>query len=85
MIEDSDSESSCQMLSKEKTVEPTVTSFEKCFRALDNADNLLCMPNTNNSTDGDAAFLMLIAKELAKMAPSTRQQFKRNVTQLLYS
>lgn len=85
MIEDSDSESSCQMLNEEKTVEPTDTSFEKCSGALDNAENILCMANTNNSTDGDAAFLMLIAKELAKMAPSTRQKFKRNVTQLLYS
>lgn len=35
--------------------------------------------------DGDKAFGMLIVEELRKMTPSEQQQFKRNVTQLMYS
>lgn len=93
VIEDSDSESSCQIMNGGKTVEPKDKSLGKCPEAPDEADfnNVLCMGNTNNSTsvpynvDDDAAFLTLIAKELSKMTPSSRQQFKRNVTQLLYS
>lgn len=34
---------------------------------------------------GDTAFLTLISEELRQMTPSARHQFKRKVTQMLYS
>lgn len=38
-----------------------------------------------HENEGDKAFGMLIAEELRKMTPTAQQEFKRNVTQLLYS
>lgn len=35
--------------------------------------------------DSDGAFGMLITRELREMAPAAKREFKRTVTQLLYS
>lgn len=109
VIDDSDSESSCQMLEDEAAetneeyfeiivpddvdanirneatetgyrseIAPTSVSSE----AVPIASNLV---NETLDEDGDKAFAMLIVGELRKMTPAAQQDFKLNVTQMMYS
>lgn len=73
-------------------IEPIRTAYEIYFEDNDEINNEQIATNNNYNfsdasvmDDGDVTFLTLIGQELRKMTPSAKQQFKRNVTQLLYS
>lgn len=95
VIEDSDGESSRPGLQTE-TVASNVEYFEIVIQDDSaNVGNEAASTSTNQlvgeaeavdgGIDNDKAFGMLIAEELRKMTPQAQQNFKRNVTQLLYS
>lgn len=96
VIEDSDSESSRQILHTE-TVDTNDEYLELIIPDGDGTDvhNDVVATTTNQlfgeaealdgDSDNDKAFGMLIAEELRKMTPHAQQKFKHKVTQFLYS
>lgn len=90
------SDSSYQMVKRE-----TVEANDGCFEIIvpDDDDEVVMNDelsvNTENHItgdpfdedieDSDGAFGMLITRELREMAPDIKREFKRTVTQLLYS
>lgn len=48
------------------------------------AANASYLSGASFDDDGDAAFGCLIIRELQKMTPDAKRQFKRNVTQMLF-
>lgn len=92
LIEDSDSEN--------EAVEMNDDYFELIVpddNGTYTVSNRVTEPNANHclreslqvceslDADGDKAFGRLIVEELRKMTPAAQQEFKRNVTQLLYT
>lgn len=43
------------------------------------------LPAESFDADGDVAFGSIIVRELQKMTPNAKREFKRNVTQMLFS
>lgn len=109
VIDDSDSESSCQMLGDEaaetheeyfEIIVPDDVDGNIRNAAIGTSDRNETAPtsisneegpsisNLVNETldeDGDKAFAKLIVGELRKMTPAAQQDFKLNVTQMMYS
>lgn len=96
--ETGDSGDSCQAVDDSEVVEVIPAACQIYFELDDGvAENVVInnqqpiaannnnLPYLSEDVDADAAFLSLVAGELHKMPPSRRQQFKRNVTRLLYS
>lgn len=89
------SDSSYQMVKRE-----TVEASDGCFEIIVpddddevvmhdelsvNTENHVADPFDEDIEDSDGAFGMLITRELREMEPDIKREFKRTVTQLLYS
>lgn len=80
------------MLSRE-TIERNDSCYEIYYENDVVADNTVdttalianYLPGESIDADGDVAFGSIIVRELQKMSPDAKREFKRNVTQMLFS
>lgn len=91
-VENVDNELNFSMLNRE-IVAQNDSCYEIYYADCDVANNTMdlsasnanSLPNESLDADGDVAFGTLIVRELQKMTPDAKRQFKRNVTQMIFS